>query len=119
MRILVSSSGPTAFVATHQGDEEPLPGGWVCGCVPTLTERSKTPAPSSETPAGSLMTRAALHVGNQLREKRKTEVLERPPKGLRNRHKKHRFQILWRKKNMCDLTVRFPLKGTDEERLYY
>lgn len=78
-RIWVSSWGTTAFTVTHQGDEEPncehLPGGLEGKRgKPTLTERNKTPALSSETPAGSLMRRAALQVWNQLREERKTQA---------------------------------------------
>lgn len=38
--------------------------------MPTLTERNKTPALSSETPAGSLMRRAALPFWNQLKDER-------------------------------------------------
>lgn len=49
----------------------------VGGGVLTLTERSKTPALSSETLAGSLMTPAALQFWNQLRDERKTRVLEK------------------------------------------
>lgn len=49
----------------------------------TLTERSKTPALSSETLAGSLMTPAALQFWNQLRDERKTRVLEKTRHGFR------------------------------------
>lgn len=39
--------------------------------MPTLTERNKIPALSSEIPAGSLMRRVALQFWNQLRSENK------------------------------------------------
>lgn len=86
----------------------------------TLTERSKTPALSSETPAGSLMTPAALQFWNQLRDERKTRVLEKDPTRLQNqhgRHEKRRFCIAGEK--IRDLTERFPLNVSETVCLHY
>lgn len=113
MRILVSSLGPTAFAVTHQCDEEPncverLPGGGKWG-VPTLTERNKIPALSSEIPAGSLMRWAALQFWNQLRGEKKTRVSEKDPTWFQNqlgRHEKSRF------------TERFPVNVSETVRLH-